>query len=116
VSLLNSSRLWLLAGIVIVIASVGKGVACWAAGVFAGRPSREAIAIGALMNARGLMELIILNIGLERGLITPTLFTVMVTMTIVTTLAAGPTFGWAWRGAAHLPDPQASLGVQRVKE
>ena len=54
------------------------------------------MAIGALMNARGLMELIILNIGLERGLITPTLFTIMVAMTLVTTLAAGP-FGWAWR-------------------
>ena len=78
--------------------SVGKGVACWIAGVIAGRPSREAMAIGALMNARGLMELIILNIGLERGLITPTLFTVMVAMTIVTTLAAGPLFEWAYRG------------------
>jgi Kef-type K+ transport system membrane component KefB len=55
------------------------------------------MAIGALMNARGLMELIILNIGLQRGLITPTLFTVMVLMTIVTTLLAGPLFGWAWR-------------------
>jgi Kef-type K+ transport system membrane component KefB len=97
-SLLNSSSVWLVAIVVIVVASVGKGVACWIAGVIAGRPSREAMAIGALMNARGLMELIILNIGLERGLITPTLFTVMVVMTIVTTLAAGPLFEWAYRG------------------
>ena len=56
------------------------------------------------MNARGLMELIILNIGLQRGLITPTLFTVMVTMTLVTTMAAGPLFEWAWRGSAEVPD------------
>jgi Kef-type K+ transport system membrane component KefB len=55
------------------------------------------MAIGALMNARGLMELIILNIGLERGLITPTLFTIMVLMTLTTTLAAGPLFEFAWR-------------------
>jgi len=61
------------------------------------------MAIGALMNARGLMELIILNIGLQRGLITPTLFTVMVMMTLVTTMAAGPLFEWAWRGSAEVP-------------
>jgi Kef-type K+ transport system membrane component KefB len=97
ITLLGVTGIWLLAIVVIVVASVGKGVACWAAALFAGRPRREAMAIGALMNARGLMELIILNIGLERGLITPTLFTIMVTMTIVTTLAAGPLFGWAWR-------------------
>ena len=51
------------------------------------------------MNARGLMELIMLNIGLDHGLITPTLFTVMVVMTLVTTLAAGPLFERAWRGS-----------------
>ncbi len=48
------------------------------------------------MNARGLMELIILNIGLERGLITPTLFSVMVVMAIVTTLIATPAFEAAY--------------------
>jgi Kef-type K+ transport system membrane component KefB len=104
VNLLWSANLLLLAGVVILIASVGKGVACWAAALLAGRSSRESMAIGALMNARGLMELIILNIGLERGLITPTLFTVMVMMTLVTTLAAGPLFEWAWRGSAEVPD------------
>ena len=81
-----------------------KGRGCWGAARLAGRPNREAMAIGALMNARGLMELIILNIGLERGLITPTLFTVMVIMTLVTTIAAGPLFEWAWRGSAEVPD------------
>jgi len=103
-TLLWSAELLALAVVVIVIASVGKGVACWGAARLAGRQNREAMALGALMNARGLMELIILNIGLERGLITPTLFTVMVTMTLVTTLAAGPLFEWAWRGSAEVPD------------
>jgi Kef-type K+ transport system membrane component KefB len=46
--------------------------------------------VGALMNTRGMMELIILNIGLEQGLITPTLFTIMVIMAIVTTLMCSP--------------------------
>jgi Kef-type K+ transport system membrane component KefB len=53
--------------------------------------------IGMLMNARGLMELIILNIGLERGLITPALFTIMVLMAIATTLMATPLFNLAHR-------------------
>ena len=111
VNLLASPRLCAVAVVVIVIASAGKGVACWAAALLAGRPSREAMAIGALMNARGLMELIILNIGLDRGLITPTLFTIMVGMTIVTTVAAGPAFEWAWRrspNAVAVPAPLAT--------
>ena len=50
------------------------------------------MAIGALMNARGLMELIIINIGLQRGIITPALFSILVLMAIVTTLMASPLF------------------------
>ena len=103
-TLLWSAELLWLSVIVILVASAGKAVGCWGAARLAGRPHREALAIGALMNARGLMELIILNIGLQRGLITPTLFTVMVTMTLVTTMAAGPLFEWAWRGSAEVPD------------
>ncbi|MEA5505016.1 cation:proton antiporter [Halotia wernerae UHCC 0503] len=56
----------------------------------AGESWRESATIGALMNAGGLMELIILNIGLEQGMITPTLFTIMVIMAIVTILMASP--------------------------
>ncbi|MGC3988222.1 MAG: cation:proton antiporter [Chthoniobacteraceae bacterium] len=90
--LLNS---WPMAGLALVIlffAIAGKGVACWLAALFNGEPNREAMAIGSLMNARGLMELIILNIGLQRGIITPALFTIMVLMAIVTTLMATPLF------------------------
>lgn len=103
-TLLFSAELLWIAVVVILVATVGKGFGCWGAARLAGRPHREALAIGALMNARGLMELIILNIGLQRGLITPTLFTVMVTMTLVTTMAAGPLFEWAWRGSSEVPD------------
>lgn len=56
----------------------------------AGESWRDAATIGVLMNARGLMELIILNIGLEQGVISPTLFTIMVIMAVVTTLLASP--------------------------
>jgi Kef-type K+ transport system membrane component KefB len=102
--LLWSAELLWMSLVVILIASAGKTVGCWGAARLAGRPNREALAIGALMNARGLMELIILNIGLQRGLITPTLFTVMVVMTLATTMAAGPLFEWAWRGRSEVPD------------
>ncbi len=98
-TLLWSGELLAVSILVILVASIGKAVACWAAARLTGRENREAMAIGALMNARGLMELIMLNIGLEHGLITPTLFTVMVVMTLVTTVAAGPLFERAWRGS-----------------
>ncbi len=84
-----------LAGVTVLVigcACAGKGVACWLTARAMGEAPREAMAVGALMNARGLMELILLNIGLERGLITPTLFSVMVIMAIVTTLMASPLF------------------------
>ena len=57
------------------------------------------------MNARGMMELILLNIGRERGLITPTLFTILVLMTLATTLMATPLFGLLYRPAA---DPRST--------
>jgi Kef-type K+ transport system membrane component KefB len=104
ISLLFSVELLSISIVVVLVATVGKGLGCWGAARLAGRPHREALAIGALMNARGLMELIILNIGLQRGLITPTLFTVMVAMTLATTMAAGPLFEWAWRGSPEVPD------------
>ena len=97
IGLVDTPALWLLAALVLIVATVGKGVACYAAARWHGEPRREAAAIGALMNARGLMELIILNIGLQRGIIEPTLFTIMVMMAVVTTLAATPLFRRVYR-------------------
>jgi Kef-type K+ transport system membrane component KefB len=97
-TLLDTWALWGVAGLVILAATLGKFVACAGAARLMGEPRRDALAIGALMNARGLMELIILNIGLERGIITPTMFSVGVVMAIVTTLAATPVFVWIWEG------------------
>ncbi len=96
IGLVSSFALWGLALLVVLAATLGKGGACYAAARFSGEPHREAVGIGALMNARGLMELIILNIGLERGVITPTLFSIMVLMAIVTTLTALPVFNLAF--------------------
>ncbi|MEO6875383.1 MAG: cation:proton antiporter [Opitutaceae bacterium] len=95
--LVNGPALWLVAFAVLAAAVLGKAGACYAAARACGEPHREAMGIGALMNARGLMELIILNIGLEKGIITPTLFSVLVFMAIVTTLMATPMFNWFYR-------------------
>jgi Kef-type K+ transport system membrane component KefB len=92
IGLVNTWHLAGLAALVLLVACVGKGVACWLAARLNREPSDQALAIGALMNARGLMELIILNIGYERGLITQTLFSIMVMMAVVTTLMATPLF------------------------
>lgn len=88
--LLNSPHLWAIALLIILIAVLGKGLACTLAAKWSGENWRDSMTVGALMNTRGMMELIILNIGLEQGLITPTLFTVMVIMAIVTTVMCSP--------------------------
>ena len=92
IGLVNTPALWALTALVLLVAIAGKGVACYLAARLNGESHKESMAIGTLMNARGLMELIILNIGLERGIIEPTLFTIMVLMAVITTLMATPIF------------------------
>ena len=92
IGLVDTPYLWGLTAVILIAAIVGKGVACYGAARWHGESHREAMAIGTLMNARGLMELIILNIGLQRGVIEPALFAIMVMMAIITTLMATPVF------------------------
>lgn len=92
IGLVDSPGLWALTLGILLVSIVGKGVACTAAARLMKVPRRESVALGALMNARGLIELILLNIGLEAGIITPTLFTILVLVAIVTTLMATPIF------------------------
>ena len=94
--LVDSPQLALIALAVLVVSCLGKGVACWAAARFSGEDNRTSMAVGALMNARGLMELIILNIGLQKGVIHAPLFSIMVVMAVVTTLMASPVFEWVY--------------------
>jgi Kef-type K+ transport system membrane component KefB len=74
IGLLNSWFLWAMCGAVLVAAVMGKWLACTLAAKATGISNREAMGIGILMNARGLMELIIINIGLQRGIISEGLF------------------------------------------
>jgi Kef-type K+ transport system membrane component KefB len=89
--LLNPSLFWITV-VTIIIALVCKGGACFLATRLGRGKWREAALIGVLMNARGLMELILINIGLENGLISPALFTILVLMAILTTFMASPLF------------------------
>ncbi|MFN0199601.1 MAG: cation:proton antiporter [Planctomycetaceae bacterium] len=92
IGLLDSAMLWGVCGVVLLAAVLGKGGACWLAARWAGLRNREAFGVGLLMNVRGMMELIIINIGLQRGLISEELFAILVIMAIVTTLMAAPIF------------------------
>ena len=99
----------LLPAVAILLASFGgKAIACWAAARLSGESPRDAKAIGALMNARGLMELIIINIGLQAGIIKPGLFTILVIMAILTTLMASPLFNRIMRERGT---PQVAAGT-----
>jgi Kef-type K+ transport system membrane component KefB len=101
IGLVNTPTLWGITLLIIAIAIIGKGIACMLAAKLSGENWRESATIGALMNARGLMELIILNIGLEQGIITPTLFTIMVIMAVITTLMASPLIGFLLHGTSY---------------
>jgi Kef-type K+ transport system membrane component KefB len=90
--MVNSLMLLGIALGILIVSILAKFGACWAAARLSGEDNRTALGIGALMNSRGLMELIIINIGLQKGIIGPTLFSMMVLMAIVTTMMAGPLF------------------------
>lgn len=103
ISLLASPVMLGIAALLLVAAIAGKGIACGVAARLAGESKKDAFAIGALMNARGLMELILLNIGYERGMITQTLFTILVIMAVVTTIMAVPLFNRVYRPGEAAP-------------
>ena len=81
---------WLVVGLVVVVASLGKFGGSAVAARFTGLDWHKAASIGILMNTRGLMELIVLNIGLDLGVLSPTLFAILVLMALITTLATTP--------------------------
>ncbi len=90
VALLNDGYLWLITGLIILVASFGKFVGSAFAAKSVGQSWKDSLIIGTLMNTRGLMELIVLNIGYDLGVITPVMFTMMVIMALVTTFMTGP--------------------------
>jgi Kef-type K+ transport system membrane component KefB len=90
IGLLHGTRDWLACILIVAVASLGKFGGSFLAARSTGSDWREAASLGVLMNTRGLMELIVLNVGLDLGVLSPVLFTMFVIMAVVTTLVTTP--------------------------
>jgi Kef-type K+ transport system membrane component KefB len=108
IGLVDTPALWLECGLVLAVATFGKFGGSAVVARLTGLGWREACALGVLMNTRGLMELVILNVGLDVGVISPTLFAMMVLMALVTTLMTSPVIAWL------RPVSQAATAHERV--
>jgi Kef-type K+ transport system membrane component KefB len=107
--LLDSTESWLVFGLVTLVACAGKFGGATLAARLSGMPWREAGALGVLMNTRGLMELIVLNIGLDLGVISGTLFTIMVLVALVTTFMTTPALALIYPDSAIARDSAARV-------
>jgi len=90
ISLLNEGHLWITFGWVLLVAVAGKFGGSALAAKMVGQSWKDSLSIGVLMNTRGLMQLIVLNIGYDLGILTPQIFAMMVLMALVTTFMTGP--------------------------
>lgn len=90
IGLINDVYLWKVTGLIILVAVVGKFFGSALAAKFVGQNWKDSLTIGALMNTRGLMELVVLNIGYDLHVLSPKIFTMMVIMALVTTFMTGP--------------------------
>ncbi len=87
---LATTQLWLFCGIVLLLSMAGKFLGCAAAARINGLPRNEALMIGVMMNTRGLMELIVINLGYDLGIIPKSVFFMLVTMAVGTTYMTTP--------------------------
>lgn len=90
IGLIDDPYMWEVTGLIILVAVTGKFIGSALAAKFVGQSWKDSLTIGALMNTRGLMELVVLNIGLDLKVLTPEVFTMMVIMALVTTFMTGP--------------------------
>lgn len=111
IGLLNDPSLWALTGVIILLAVAGKFLGSAIAARIVGQNWKDSLTIGALMNTRGLMELVVLNIGYDLGVLTPQVFAMMVIMALVTTFMTSPALDLINRIFKSQPDE----GVIEVK-
>ena len=90
IGLLNEGPMWAAFGWILLAAVLGKFGGSTLAAKIVGQSWKESLSIGALMNTRGLMELIVLNIGYDLGILSPQIFSMMVLMALVTTFMTNP--------------------------
>ncbi len=103
IGLIDAPGLWMALAAVVVAAVAGKGIACWLAAQAGGVGGRDAFAIGILMNARGLTGMVVASIGLEKGLVSPAIYTIIVSMCLLTTAAAAPLLYFLYRRQRRTP-------------
>ncbi|MBD3581937.1 cation:proton antiporter [Flavobacterium selenitireducens] len=118
IGLLNDSSLWATCGWIIAVAVGGKFLGSTIAAKFVGQNWKDALSIGALMNTRGLMELVVLNIGYDLGVLTTEVFTMMVLMALITTFMTGPSLdliNYIWRKPKSIvPEEIGMKGKYRI--
>lgn len=112
IGLVSGAEEWIICLVIIVVACLGKFGGSTVAGRLTGLDWREASALGILMNTRGLMELIVLNIGLDLKVISPKLFAMLVIMAVVTTIMTSPILSWLTRGREMIEPNAEGLGVR----
>jgi len=117
IGLVKGQEMWIYCGLIILVATVGKLGGSMVASWLSGMPVREAAGLGTLMNTRGLMELVILNIGLDIKVISPALFSMMVLMALFTTFMTTPVLAVVCPGRllreapTKVPTQDAAIGA-----
>lgn len=115
IGLLNDPYLWMVCGLVILVAVTGKFVGSALAAKFIGQNWRDSLVIGALMNTRGLVELVVLNIGYDLGILTPEIFAMLVIMALVTTFMTAPALNLIDKFFRKKPKPERQRIVDMSK-
>jgi Kef-type K+ transport system membrane component KefB len=109
IGLVSGAEQWLVVVVIIALATLGKFGGSTLAARLTGMRWREANAIGVLMNTRGLMELIVLNVGMDLGVISPALFAMLVLMALFTTFATTPVLHWVYPDRELLRETDGAL-------
>jgi hypothetical protein len=115
IGLLNDPHLWVITAIIILVAITGKFFGSALAAKFVGQSWKDSLSIGALMNTRGLVELVVLNIGYDLGVLNPQVFAMMVIMALVTTFMTSPALDLINRVFKTKPEEIPS-GLQEISK
>jgi Kef-type K+ transport system membrane component KefB len=113
--LLDSPQAWFYCGLIILVATLGKFGGSMLAARLSGVSWRESAGLGVLMNTRGLIELVVLNIGLDIGVLSPALFAMFVVMALVTTFATSPILAWMGLGRSSA-EAAAAVALEAASE
>jgi Kef-type K+ transport system membrane component KefB len=114
IGLVRGPEMWLYLALIILVAVAGKFGGSTVAARLTGTPWREAASLGVLMNTRGLMELVVLNIGLDIGILSPAVFAMMVMMALITTFMTSPVLEWIYFRRVR-PPREYPVGASRLE-